>query len=173
MSSNTDSSEETPTLEAAALELGEIPLKTLVDLATWAGRNTICNLGFIPDERLTWKPAPEALSALEIADHLAETLRGMLPVFTEGRWQASPVESTSRAEAEAHVRAAVEDYVAALRKVRAPDLERPVIAGRRQLHVPLGRAAAMAVIDLIHHHGQIVYIQTLLGDREAHFAPDA
>jgi hypothetical protein len=34
---------------------------------------------------------------------------------------------------------------------------------------PLARAASMPAFDLIHHHGQIAYIQTLLGDEESHF----
>ena len=28
---------------------------------------------------------------------------------------------------------------------------------------------SIAVIDAVHHHGQIAYIQTLLGDKESHF----
>ena len=33
---------------------------------------------------------------------------------------------------------------------------------------PLSQAVSMPVVDLIHHHGQIAYIQTLLGDTEDH-----
>jgi hypothetical protein len=31
------------------------------------------------------------------------------------------------------------------------------------------RAALIPVLDLLHHHGQICYLQTLLGDREQHW----
>lgn len=34
----------------------------------------VWNLDFIPADRLNWKPAPEAKSALEIVNHLAEYL---------------------------------------------------------------------------------------------------
>ena len=31
------------------------------------------------------------------------------------------------------------------------------------------RAALIPVLDLLHHHGQVCYLQTLLGDREQHW----
>ena len=34
---------------------------------------------------------------------------------------------------------------------------------------PFARAVSFPVIDAIHHHGQIAYIQSLLGDAETHF----
>jgi hypothetical protein len=35
------------------------------------------------------------------------------------------------------------------------------------------RAVLLPVVDAIHHHGQITYIQTLLGDGEYHFDMEA
>ena len=46
------------------------PLEGLAETATWAGKNTAYNLQFIPADKLAWKPAPTAKSALEIAHHL-------------------------------------------------------------------------------------------------------
>jgi len=63
---------------------------------------------------------------------------------------------------------AAAEYAEALQRVDPAQLSRTVsIAGA--FSFPLARAASLPVIDMIHHHGQIAYIQTLLGDEEFHF----
>src|SRR5205807_1931078 len=63
--------------------------------------------------------------------------------------------------------AAVEDYATAL-EAAGPELER----GQA---MPFGgvfrasRAVCYPVLDLFHHHGQIMYLQSLLGDRDQHW----
>jgi hypothetical protein len=59
------------------------------------------------------------------------------------------------------------EYTAALRAVKPEDLGREVDLGFGPL--PLPTAAGIPVIEFIHHRGQIVYIQTLLGDSQDHF----
>lgn len=145
---------------------------TLIGLLRWGARNTAFNLEFIPDDRLDWRPAPEALSALGIINHVVESLNAMRPILEEGEWTPAPACASTRDEAQALLQEAAEAYETALRKVERRDLVRTVKAGRRQVEVPLARASAMPIVDLIHHHGQIAYIQTLLGDTEFHFAPD-
>lgn len=34
------------------------------------------------------------------------------------------------------------------------------------------RCVLWGMIDLVHHHGQVSYIQSLLGDKDQHFNPD-
>ena len=63
-------------------------------------------------------------------------------------------------------------YAEALLAVNCDALNSTVIAGRRQVSVRLERAAEMAVADVLHHHGQIAYLQLLLGDPVTHFVPD-
>ena len=58
-------------------------------------------------------------------------------------------------------------YAQALRKLPLEELG-------RQIELPFGTfslafLASMAATDLVHHHGQIAYIQTILGDTESHF----
>lgn len=36
--------------------------------------------------------------------------------------------------------------------------------------MPLGQVITWGPFDLMHHHGQIAYLQTMLGDKESHFA---
>ena len=148
------------------------PLEGFARLMAWAGPDTAHNLGLIPEEKLDWKPAPTAKSALEIANHIGGYILSMTPVLggQEWRWpEFAP--ATSREEAQSLLTTAAEEYVAALRRV-SPDLLRQVVqvpAGA----FPLARAAAFPVVDLIHHRGQIIYIQTLLGDAEDHFLFDS
>jgi uncharacterized damage-inducible protein DinB len=150
------------------------PLETVASLLEWAARNTAYNLEFIPADRLDWKPAPAAKSAYEIIQHVCAAIGGMQPVL-EGASEWAPSEEplpTSLAEAQQQLLSRCEAYAAALRQVPASDLSRTItIAGT--FHMPLARAASMATVDLIHHHGQIAYLQTLLGDEEFHFVPEA
>jgi uncharacterized damage-inducible protein DinB len=144
------------------------PMDGMAQQMTWAGSNTAYNLGFIPQDKLNWKPAPTANSALEIINHALLAIKGMTPVLGGGQFappQSAPV--TTLKDAQEQIRGAAEQYAAALRRLTPQDLE-------RKIDLPFGsftlaQAAGMPVVDLIHHHGQIAYIQTLLGDTESHF----
>jgi uncharacterized damage-inducible protein DinB len=146
------------------------PMEGMAKQVIWMGQNTAHNLEFIPDDKLNWKPAPTANSALEIINHTAGALHGMLPVLSGGEY-ASPqfTPATNRKEAQELITSSVEQYAAALRRLTPQDLARTV-----QLpfgSFPLAMAASMPAVDVIHHHGQISYIQTILGDTESHFLP--
>lgn len=144
----------------------------LVSLLTWGSRNLVHNLAFIPDDQLTWKPAPGAKSALEIVLHTAESLRAMEPVLAGGDWTPCPQAADNREDAGRLLLAAAESFSAALLRMPREGQDRAVVVGRRQVRVRLSRAAEMPVADVVHHHGQIVYIQTLLGDEAYHFIPE-
>jgi hypothetical protein len=70
-------------------------------------------------------------------------------------------------EARSLLVAAAEDYATAL-EAAGSELDRPQA-------MPFGgvfrayRAVCFPLIDLLHHHGQICYLQSLLGDRETHW----
>jgi uncharacterized damage-inducible protein DinB len=142
--------------------------ETLAEAVDWAGRNTAYNLEFIPDDRLDWKPAPTAMSALEIVNHMVFAMTAMLPALSGGDWsEPAFTRATNRAEAQELLRSAAAAYSAALRALLPGDLSRTV--HHRMGPVPLSLGAAMPAIDVVHHHGQITYIQTLLGDTETHY----
>lgn len=148
-----------------------IPLASLAELMSWAGKNTAHNLAMLPADRLDWKPEPKAKSALEIVNHVCWFITAMTPVIRGAAW-ADPefTPATDGASAQALVRSVSSDYSDALKSVAASALVNEI-----QLPwgaFPLARAASMPVVDLIHHHGQIVYLQTLLGDEEMHFVDD-
>lgn len=143
------------------------PTQLLQDTAIWAGDNLAYNLKFIPDDKLGWKPEPNAKSALEICAEVVGVCHHIPQMFRgESSELARPV-FQSREAAQSAVKSAVRDYAAFLDGLSEADLE-----GEMQL--PFGMmekkaVAGMPMVDTIHHHGQIAYIQTLLGDTESHF----
>ena len=144
-------------------------LHSLIETTKWFGENFALNLGFIPAEKLAWKPVPTAKCALEITAHAASSLRGMQAAFQSGVYSAELPAPTSLEEAQTQIRSAAHDYAAFLESLSPGDLEGVI-------ELPFGTfprafAIEMDVQDLIHHHGQIAYIQTLLGDTEDHFMP--
>ncbi|HEX8832872.1 MAG TPA: DinB family protein [Abditibacteriaceae bacterium] len=136
----------------------------------WVGNNYAHNLDYIPEDKLTWKPAPEASSALEVTEHV-------IGVLNRIRWAVAgdePTELTppaNREDAKQALASAVASLALALRALTPEDMAR-IIEVPRFGDMPVARLANIAVMDTTHHHGQIAYIQTLLGDTESHFAPE-
>ena len=149
-------------------------LKAVAWMLRYGVRSLVFNLEQIPEERAQWKPEPQAKSPLEIA---AEVLRGMRmyrpivdnPDFPK-EWPKHPQPKTL-AEARAMLVETAGEYAAAL-EAAGPELDRPQA-------MPFGgvfrayRAVCFPLMDLFHHHGQISYIQSLLGDAETHWNAEA
>jgi len=144
------------------------PLEGVARLAEFAGNNLAYNLEFIPADRLVWKPEPTAKSALEIVHHVSVFLVGMAGMLAGGPFTISESPAPANlAEGQELIRSATGKYVQALRGVDPARLGETVELPFGTF--PLARAATMPAFDLIHHHGQIAYLQTLLGDEESHF----
>jgi DinB family protein len=144
------------------------PLDTVAGVAEFGGNNLAYNLEFIPADKLGWKPAPGAKSALEIVRHVTGALTFMRPVLTGGAYTRGEIPLPADLQsAQEMIRRAARDYAAALRQVdpgRLGDMiELPFGT------FPLAQCAGFPAFDVMHHHGQIAYIQTLLGDQEDHF----
>src|SRR5207302_9664670 len=60
------------------------PLEALASQAEWAAKDFAHNLDFIPADKLAWKPAPTAKSALDIANESVGFAKGMLPMLSGG-----------------------------------------------------------------------------------------
>ena len=143
---------------------------TLATLATTAADNMAFNLDFIPADKLDWKPAEGAKSALEVAHEVARNFR-RFAAYSKGEEAAllAPFANAESAKNELHE--AARGFAEAVRSLTSEQAARTV-EFRPGMSVPVGQLAAMATVDSLHHHGQIAYIQTLLGDGETHFAPD-
>jgi uncharacterized damage-inducible protein DinB len=141
-------------------------LKPLARIVRWATSSTIHNLSHIPADRQDWKPAPTCKSALQVVGEVAGVMERSLPVFTGGEFEFKelPVPA-SFDEAVARLKEASEAYAAALDNA-GDELE-------RMIETPVGPmwgsyAVVFGMVDLLHHHGQLTYIQSLLGDAEVH-----
>ena len=145
------------------------PLQVLIESLEWAGKNTAHNLNYIPDDKLAWKPAPDAKSALEIVHECITTISWMQGALTGATYDPEakiPVPET-REDAQKQLLEVSANYIALLQSFGAGDLE-----GTIELTFgpfPRSRAIALPILDLTHHHGQLAYIQTLLGDTVSHF----
>lgn len=143
-------------------------LKVAVWMLRYGARSLAHNLQFIPADRLDWKPEPGAKSALEIAREVVGGMRMYLPILRGGEWDRSREypRVTSLDGARSLLAETAEEYAAAL-EAAGPELDRLVNIAGGMLRAP--RAALYPVMDLFHHHGQVCYLQTLLGDREQHW----
>lgn len=147
------------------MQLPQTPLELIAGQIDWAHRNINNNLGFIPDDKLNWKPAPESKSVLEIINHACNTVHTFTHFMT-GSHQHDLPPATNGEEAKALVTRVVQAHLEAANALAPPELEQVVSTPVGEL--PKGFVAGLPVVELINHHGQITYIQSLLGDSEGH-----
>lgn len=149
-------------------------LKTAAFMLRYGVRSLVHNLGFIPDKQLDWKPEPNAKSAREIAFEVARAMAMYRPIFNGPDYPAVrklPPEPQTRQELYDLLLETAEDYAAAL-EAAGDELD-------RAQPMPFGgtfkayRAVCFPVMDLFNHHGQVLYIQSLLGDAEMHWDDEA
>ena len=147
------------------MQLPQTPLELIAGQLDWAHKNINNNLDFVPEDKLNWKPAPEAKSVLEIINHATGTVHMFTHVLT-GSHQHELQPATNRAEAKALLTQVVQAHQKAASALTPADLEQIVSTPLGEL--PKAIVASLPVVELINHHGQLTYIQTLLGDGESH-----
>jgi uncharacterized damage-inducible protein DinB len=147
--------------------------ETLAYQVRWAARNLTYNLGFLPADKLDWKPTPTMPSALEIVNHIVAGMLAGAKVLQSGVWSeardATFTPATDLAQAKELLQTVAGDFAQALEMVREDDMERIIETPFGTM--PLRYIMQFEPIDIIHHHGQVAYIQQLLGDTESHFTP--
>lgn len=149
------------------MKLPNTPLELIAGQLTWANHNINNNLDFIPDDKLNWKPAPEAKSVLEIINHATGTLN-MMTSAIKGTEKTELAPATNREDAKKLVTQVTEAHLNLIGTLSPGDLEKPVQLPFGEF--PAGFVAGLPVVELINHHGQITYIQSLLGDTESHLS---
>jgi hypothetical protein len=145
-------------------------LKVAAWMLRYGARSLIHHLQFIPAERAGWQPEAGTKSPLEIVTEVLCAVTMYRPILDGPEYPEQRPEMPRPAtleEAAELLMAAVEEYAAAL-EAAGPELDRPQ-------PMPFGgvfrasRAACYPVLDLFHHHGQVCYLQSLLGDTEMHW----
>ncbi len=147
------------------MQLPQTPLELINFQLDWAHKNINNNLDFVPDDKLSWKPAPEAKSVLEIINHAAGTVHMFTHAIT-GSHQHELPPVTDREQAKALVTQVVTAHQNAIKEIPPSDMERVLSLPIGDL--PVAVVAGLPVVELVNHHGQITYIQELLGDSESH-----
>lgn len=142
-------------------------LERLLGMVDWIAKNINHNLNYIPDDKLDWHPEPEAKSALQIAHEVAEATHFVADVLAFGEGRTEVPQPTTRGEAQVAITAAATAYTSAVEGLTEEKMD-------QKFHTPFGdrsfnELVQMPIIEGAHHHGQIAYIQTLLGDTESHF----
>ena len=147
------------------MPLPQTPSELIASQLDWAHSNINNNLNFIPADKLNWKPAPEAKSVIEIINHATGTVN-MFTALLHGtsKSELSPV--TDLETAKAQITKVIQAHKSAVAALPPSEGEQMVSTPLGDL--PKGLIAALPVVELINHHGQITYIQTLLGDPESH-----
>jgi hypothetical protein len=153
--------------------VNNVKFEEVARMLRYGGMSFLHQLEQFPTERLHWKPEPSAKSAMEITAELVSAIKMYRPIL--GAADAASVKwvridrtpPKTVADARALLEPVLEDYVQAL-EASGPELA-------RQQPMPFGGvfwaedAATYPLIELFHHHGQICYLQTLLGDAEQHW----
>ena len=148
-------------------------VKAAAWMIRYGARSLAHNLDFIPADREQWRPAPEAKSPLEVATEAVRVFAMYLPLLEAGGFPDRPEFEAPAAlsQAKARLLEIAERYARAL-ETAGSELDRPQ-------PMPFGgvfratRAACYPLLDLMNHHGQILYLQSLLGDAEMHWSEEA
>src|SRR5437868_1837714 len=144
-------------------------LEPVARVVRWGVESMAFNLGQLPPDRLDWKPNPACKSALEVTGEVVGVMRRMQDVIEGGGFYGPQYETpASLEEAQRQLAETGEAFAAALEKA-GPELEHSIETPFGTLWGP--RVVLWGMIDLVHHHGQISYLQSVLGDGEMHFNP--
>jgi hypothetical protein len=133
-------------------------LQPLIETCEWFGQNFAHNLDFVPDDKLNWKPAPTAKSALEIAGEAKGLFRSIRALFSGEMMshEAAFDVPTSREQAKTEILFESRAYADFLRGLTPADLEGELDAGFGPF--PKSRLVQFPVYDIANHHGQITYL---------------
>lgn len=142
-------------------------LKEIARLVRWTAGDMAFQLERLPEDKLDWKPNAEAKSALDVAGEVVFVMKSAFPVF-EGKtldFELVRAKPANLAEARQWLAETSEQF-AAFMEAAGPEMDRPI-------DTPFGKlwgtsAVTFGLVDLLHHHGQITYLQSLLGDAENH-----
>jgi len=123
----------------------------------------------MPEEKLTWKPAETARTAMEVAAEAVSMLSacaGMLENRGMSKHGDDESRPTTVAELEAAAKEGAAKLYAVIRAFPEADFE-------KTLDLPWGKMSFFQIMsypywNIMWHAGQINYIQTLYGDTEMH-----
>lgn len=136
------------------------------------------NFSHVPEERLSWKPAPEAKSALQVAAHTACHMSRFAKMIREKQlprpddlesllasWRQEEEAVTTREEMESLFLSGTEEVLAALDSLTEEDIDLVLDSGMGWT-ASMKWLVALPAWHITLHLGQIDYLQTCWGDLE-------
>lgn len=147
------------------MEAPQTPIALVNFYINWVTTNIINNLDYIPEDKLDWKPAPKAKSVYEIVNHFTGVVAKMTSSIT-GQPEPKLAEVSTKAEAKQLIQQVSDAHLDAINALTPEQMQETTKTPAGE--IPKGAAAGLPVVELLNHHGQITYIQTLLGDDESH-----
>ena len=139
-------------------------------LVRYGAESMAFQLKQIPADKLDWQPHPASKSALQIVGEAVGVIRSQSFTVRSGEFEldgdALP-HPASLEEALTDLADAAEEFAGLLETVEEGFLDRRVETPGGPLWAAY--QVTFGLVDLLHHHGQITYIQSLLGDAEHHF----
>ncbi|MBM3494029.1 MAG: DinB family protein [Armatimonadetes bacterium] len=128
-------------------------------------------LGFVPDDKLTWSPAPTAHSALQIVGHVVASNAFFTAALTQGEVTQHPGDAEaigSRDEAVAQLNAGTDVLIAAIRSLPDDKMEAVMPTPFGQISTPF--ILKMAGLHTFGHASQVEYLQACWGDTDFHWS---
>ncbi len=136
---------------------------------------------FVPDDKLTWTPAPTAKSAIRIAAHTSLYAGRFARMIEERKLPASDnltewlaqrnaeeAAITIRTEIESIFRKGTEEVIAALDSLTPEAIGTSLDSGLGW-SIPMTFLMNLPGLHAMSHAAQIDYLQTCWGDQEVHF----
>ena len=161
----------------------DAPHQQLIDLCAADLRSSQARVletfKFIPDDKLTWSPAPQAKSGLRLMAPLAVSNSGIsqllegcsLPISNfeelERFVEEQERQITTREQAVEAFNQSCDAYERAIRQV--PEGDRDKLLGVGELQAPASFYMRLAGVHHHSHASQIDYLQTCWGDLIPHF----
>jgi hypothetical protein len=168
-------------MSAPAAETSAHPVAAQALQGLEQGRRLFLNtFTHVPDDKLTWTPAPSSKSALRIAAHCAITnfgiasiLRGEPSTITSFQELAAIMDAeeakfTSREQVVQALEASSDAMRDAIGAMTPEQIERNYGAG--ELEGPAAFYMTLPGLHMCMHSSQIDYLQTMWGDPVPHFA---
>lgn len=138
------------------------------------------NFSYVPDDKLTWSPAPSAKSAIQIAAHtalyparFAQMIRDRAVPQPENleAWlaerEAEEATVTTREQVEEAFRAGTKEVIEALDGLTLEDLELELDSGQGW-SMPMRFVMSLPGFHATLHCGQIDFLQTCWGDQKVY-----
>ena len=146
-------------------------LTTAAETVDLARQRLLWVLSFVPDDKLTWSPAPKAHSALQIAGHVVASNAFFTDALTKGEVTAHPGDAAELATRDAAIEginSGSDALIAAIKAIPDDKLDAVMKTPFGEISTPF--ILRMAGLHTFGHASQVEYLQACWGDKDFHWS---